>query len=120
MANKRSLYLNEHWDITLTPNGDLATTGGRYCDAQNVANAVRLFTNDAYLRRQKGVPHFDLDLAIKPLLSEVRYEYKQAAEAVENIRSAEVEITGLDDETRTLTGIITAVTLDGETVQIEL
>lgn len=120
MANKRSFYLNEKWDLTLSPSGDISTTSGIYCDAQNVANAVRLFTNDAYLRRQKGVPHFNLDLAIKPLLSEVRYEYKRAAESIENIRSASVEITGLDDETRTLTGIISAVTLDGESLQIEI
>ena len=120
MANKRSFYLNDKWDLTLSPTGDIATTSGKYCDAQNVANATRLFTNDAYLRKQKGLPHFNLDLTVKPLLSEVRYEYKQAAEAVENIRSASVEITGIDEETRVLTGVISLETMDGENLNVEI
>lgn len=120
MANKRSFFLNEKWDLTLSPTGDIETTSGEYCDAQNVANAVRLFTNDAYLRKQKGVPHFNLDLAVKPLLSEVRYEYKRAAEAVENIRNAQVDITGIDDDTRTLTGVISVTTETGKQLNIEI
>ena len=51
---KRSLLLNDKWDIFLSPSGDIALTDGLYCDAQNVANAVRLFTNDAYLAQDKG------------------------------------------------------------------
>jgi hypothetical protein len=97
--NKRSLYLNYKWDIALDGAGNLATTSGRYCDAQNVANAVRLFTRDAYLRQRQGVPHFDLDLGVKPSLSEVRAVYRETALAVENIADATVEIAGLDTET---------------------
>ena len=117
--NKRSLYLNENWDITLDGAGNLATTSGRYCDAQNVANAVRLFAHDAYLRQRKGVPHFSLDLGVKPALSEVRAVYREAALGVENITDATVEIAGLDTETRAMTGRITATSENGETVAVE-
>ena len=117
--NKRSLFLNDSWDITLDGAGNLATTSGRYCDAQNVANAVRLFTNDAYLAQRKGVPHFSLDLGVKPAISEVRAQYRNAALGVENIADATVEIAGLDTETRAMTGTITATTENGETVNVE-
>ena len=117
--NKRSLYLNNRWDITLDGAGNLATTTGRYCDAQNVANAVRLFTHDAYLRQTKGVPHFDIDLGIMPVVSEVRTDYRIAAIGVENIADATVEIAGLDTETRAMTGTITATSENGETVNVE-
>lgn len=116
---KRSLYLNEKWDITLDGAGNLATTGGRYCDAQNVANAVRMFTYDAYLRQRQGVPHFSLDLGVKPSLSEVRAVYRDTALGVENIADASVEIAGLDTDTRAMTGTITATSADGENIVVE-
>ena len=116
---KRSLYLNEKWDITLDGAGNIATTSGRYCDAQNVANAVRLFTRDAYLRQTKGVPHFEIDLGVMPAVSEVRADYRNAAIGVENIADATVEIAGLDTETRAMTGTITATSESGETVLVE-
>ncbi len=45
---KRSFFLNDHWDITLDDAGNFPTTTGRYCDAQNVANASRCFTRDDF------------------------------------------------------------------------
>ena len=86
--NKRSLFLNDKWDITLDSAGNPATTGGLYCDAQDVANAIRLFTRDAFLAQTQGVPHFELDLGRMPALSEVRSWYRKTAVNVENIRSA--------------------------------
>ena len=117
--NKRSLYLNDNWDITLDGAGIIQTTSGRYCDAQDVANAIRLFSNDAYLRHRQGVPHFALDLGVKPSASEVRAVYRNTAMAVENIADASVVIVGLDTETRAMTGTITATTDNGETVNVE-
>ena len=120
MANKRTLYLDQDtWDITLDGAGNIKTAVSRYADAQNVANAVRLFTNDAYLRQRKGVPHFSLDLGVKPAMSEVRAVYREAALGVENIADATVEIAGLDTETRAMTGRITATSENGETVAVE-
>jgi hypothetical protein len=118
--NKRTLYLNpDKWDITLDGAGNIATAAGRYADAQNVANAVRLFTQDAYLRQRQGVPHFSLDLGVKPALSEVRAIYRETALAVENIADATVDIAGLDTETRAMTGTIHSTNENGETVTVE-
>lgn len=116
---KRTLFLDDRWDITLDGAGNFATAAGRYADAQNVANAVRLFTRDAYIRQQQGVPHFSLDLGIQPSASEVRAVYRETAMDVENIRDAVVSIDGLDTETRAMTGRITATTEDGESVSVE-
>ena len=119
MANKRTLFLNDNWDITLAASGDITTASNLYADAQNVANAVRLFTKDAYLAQNKGVPHFSLDLGVIPALSEVRSWYRKAAKTVENIKTASVEITAVDKENRTLRGIITATSDNGEfTIEI--
>ena len=66
-----------------------------------------------------SVGRVDLDLGIKPALSEVRAVYRETAIAVENIADATVEIAGLDTETRAMTGTIQAASENGETVSVE-
>jgi hypothetical protein len=120
MANKRSLFLDDNWDINLNRNGDLVTTSGLYCDAQNVANAIRLFTRDAFLAQDKGVPHFQLDLGRMPAFSAVRSSYRKNARAVENIKDATVQNLRVDNDTRAMTGVIIATTEDGQNVSVEI
>lgn len=120
MANQRSLLLNGAWDITLDKNGNLATTEGTYCDAQNVANAIRLFTNDAILAQNDGVPHFQIDLGHTPAMSEVRSWYRKKAMGVENIKSASVDIDGIDKATRALTGKVTCINESNEQITVEI
>jgi hypothetical protein len=120
MANKRSLYLDpDKWDITVNNNGDLVTTSGLYCDAQNCANAIRLFTRDAFLAQNKGVPHFELDLGRMPAFSAVRSVYRKNARAVENIRDAVIQNLRVD-ENRALRGVIIATTENSENVSVEI
>ena len=57
-----TLMLDENWDLTLTGDGKIKTATEAYAVAQNASNAVRLFKNDAYFDRQKGIPHFDIEL----------------------------------------------------------
>lgn len=116
---KRSLLLNNKWDIFLSPSGDIALTDGLFCDAQNVANAVRLFTNDAYLAKDKGVPHFAIDLGLMPSASVVRSRFRKAANEVENIADSEVTITDITPG-RVLEGYIDAITDEGEALRVEL
>lgn len=120
MGNQRSLYLNQNWDIGLNSSGNITTTSGLYCDAQNVANAVRLFTKDAFLAQDKGVPHFGLELGKRPALSAVRATYRKTAKAVPNIQDANVESIGMDKSLRRLTGRILATTMTGEQVAVEI
>lgn len=118
---KRSLYLDpDHWDITLDTAGNIKTCAGRYCDAQNVANAVRLFTNDAYLDQSGGVPHFEIDLGHTPAYSEIQAAYRRAALTVENIAEARVDLDALDAGSRSLTGVIYVTNEQGEGSTIEI
>lgn len=116
---KKSLLLNNKWDICLAASGDIAVTDGLYCDAQNIANAVRLFTDDAYLYKDRGIPHFAIDLGQRPSAAVVRSRFRQAAIGVENIADASVTITGIT-ENRVLEGYIEAVTNEGEELGVEL
>ena len=61
--NGHTLYLTpDNWDITLDSSGRLQTSASAYAIAQNVANAVRLFTNEAYFAMDEGIPHFEIEL----------------------------------------------------------
>ena len=116
---KKSFLLNDKWDICLAASGDIAVTDGLYCDAQNIANAIRLFTNDAYFNKDKGIPHFAIDLGVRPSTAVVRSRFRQAAIGVENIADANVTITGITDN-RVLEGYIDAITDEGEELGVEL
>ena len=118
--NQRNLFLNSQWDIGLNSNGDLSTTSGLYCDAQNVANSIRLFTKDAYLSQDKGVPHFDLELGKKPPLSAVRQAYRRRGMEMDNIANIQCDGIGLDIENRRLTGRLIVTNETGEQATIGL
>ena len=117
---KRSLLLNKNWDICLNSAGSIAVTTGDYCDAQNAANAVRLFTRDAYLAADKGIPHFEIDLGTMPLEAVLRGRIRSAAVAVENIADAEAVDIQVDPQTRELTGLIRVLNEQGAAIGIEL
>lgn len=113
-----TLFLDKNWDVTTDGNGNIATTKGQqaYGIAQNVANAVRLFTNDAYFDQARGIPHFDIELGRVPPMSVLRSRIRQAALEVEGVATA--EITFLSFEGRVLTGEIQITTTSGETASV--
>ena len=51
-----SLLLSDDWDLQLDVTGNIATTTGAYAIAQNVANSIRLFTDDASVVEASGHP----------------------------------------------------------------
>ena len=131
MPYGHSLLLDSDWDIQLDASGNIAETSGDYAVAQNVANAVRLFTNDAYYDPDRGIPHFALTLGRKPALSVFRAVVRQAALGVDGVRAAEVKDLALSQKDaqspdgssvtpRTLTGDIQLTMEDGETYGIDI
>ena len=112
----RSLLLDAQWDLTLDDGGNIATCQGAYAIAQNVANAVRLFTNDAYFDADKGIPHFNIELGHKPPYSILRNRILEQARSVEGV--AEAEVVFNDPEERVLTGEIFLTTTEGETISV--
>ena len=112
-----TLLLSESWDITVDESGDIATSTGPYSIAQNVANAVRLFTNDAYFDADKGIPHFEIELGHLPPMSVLRTRILAAALGVSGVADAVVNFTSYTD--RLLTGEILITTTEGERVNVE-
>jgi hypothetical protein len=131
MAYGHSLLLDAEWDIQLDASGNIAVTTGDYAVAQNVSNAVRLFTDDAYYDPDRGIPHFAITLGRKPSMSVFRAVVRQAALGVDGVKAADVkDITLVRTDTqspdgssvtpRTLTGDIRLTMEDGETYGISI
>ena len=109
-----TLYLNpDSWDITLDSSGRIARSTQAYAIAQNVANAVRLFTGEAFFAMDEGIPHFGIELGkTRPALSVLRARMREAALNVEGVLDA--QITFDDVQERKLTGEILLTVADGD------
>ena len=116
MAGHTLLLDTEAWDLTLDSGGNIATTQDSYGIAQNVANAVRLFMNDAYYDPERGVPHFLIDLGVTLDMSVVRSRIRRASLSVDGVTDANVEITTITD--RVMGGTIAVTTEEGDIVDV--
>lgn len=107
--------LSETWDLQLTDNGDIAVTRGSAAIAQDVANACRLFTDDALYHADTGIDWANKALGKKVQYAIVKNELRNAALATPGVRSVtSLTLEDLDNETRTLKGEIRITTEDGE------
>lgn len=109
-----TLYLQpDTWDITLDSSGRIARSTQAYAIAQNVANAVRLFTGEAFFAMDEGIPHFDIELGkTRPALSVLRARMREAALNVEGVLDAQITLD--DVQERKLTGEILLTVADGD------
>lgn len=109
-----TLYLQpDSWDITLDSSGRIARSTQAYAIAQNVANAVRLFTGEAFFAMDEGIPHFDIELGkTRPALSVLRARMREAALNVEGVPDAQITLD--DVQERKLTGEILLTVADGD------
>lgn len=110
--NGHTLYLTpDNWDITLDSSGRLQTSANAYAIAQNVANAVRLFTGEAFFAQDEGIPHFEIELGFtRPALSVLRARMREAALNVDGVLDAVVNLDGVQN--RRLTGEILLTVAD--------
>ena len=107
------------WDLMLDSAGNLQTAMGSYAIAQDVANAVRLFTDDAYYEPERGIPYFVITLGQKVQQSVLNSRVRNIALEVDGVEDVEVSMDELD-ENRQLTGSIEITTVDGEVVDVDL
>ena len=115
----RSLLLDtENWDLTLDGAGQIAVTSGPYAIAQDVANATRLFTDDAWYDPERGIPHFVVDLTLRPALPVVRSRFRQAALTVDGVADADVQVEVMTD--RVMTGNIELSLAGGEAADVAI
>lgn len=115
-----TLYLNDKWDIFSDASGQIALVSGAYAIAQNAANAVRLFKNDAYLAQTRGIPHFEIELGKAPAIAApiLRSRIRETVMNVKGVTGAEVDLT-FDESGRVMGGEVQATVLESENVQID-
>lgn len=113
-----TLKLTEQWDLQLNEAGYIETVDSNYAIAQNVANALSLFTNDAYFEPEKGIPHFNIELGMKPNLSVFRTRIKIEAEKVDGVKRAEVFNLTIND--RVLSGLLVLTLKNGAVINVEI
>lgn len=109
-----TLMLNSDWDIYLNDGGELVTCNNSYGIAQNVCNAFRLFTNDAYYEQDKGIPHFLLELNAHPYINILKARLRETALQIDGVADCKIDFINIDDE-RILNGKA-SLTLDNKEV----
>lgn len=113
----RTLTLDlDTWDIGVDSAGQIAVSSGPYAIAQDVANACRLFTDDAWYDPRRGIPHFSIELGRIPNAAMLRQKLRQAALSVEGVADAKIESLTIND--RVLTGDIRLTLTTGETANV--
>ena len=118
---RKTLLLDENWDVQLTKSGRIAVAEGDYATAQNVANECRLFTEDAYFDQERGIPYFLLALGQKVPGSALRARIRSAALLVEDVAAVtDVPLDTLNTDTRGLTGEVRFTSREGASVSVEL
>lgn len=115
-----SLHLNDSWDIHTDETGKIRVTDESYGVAQSAANAIRLFTKDAYFDQTKGIPHFDIELGKPFSVSEavIINRIRQACMNIDGVTDARVNLE-TDGDGRYLGGNVYITTKAG-TVSVEI
>lgn len=121
MHTRKTLMLNDKWDLCLDKGGRIRIVEGGYATAQNVANECRLFTRDAYFDQQRGIPYYLIALGQKLSPSVLRARLRDAALLVEDVAEVtDIVLESLDTETRRVTGDIQFVSREGENASVNL
>lgn len=118
---RKSLLLDDNWDLSVDIQGNIAVSLGPYTTAQNVANECRLFTDDAYFATERGIPYFLIALGKDVSPSVIMARLREAALLVEDVAEVkDIQLDTLDTVTRRLTGTITFTSVENENGTIEL
>lgn len=118
MSSPHTLKLDDDWDLHVDPAGNLPVSYSAYSVAQNVANAFRLFTEDAWYFPEKGIAHFLIELKKEPMLNVLKSRLRQAALNVDGVAECEISLLNIDG--RDLSGMATLTLENGEKYDVEL
>lgn len=118
MSSPHTLELEDDWDLHVDPAGNLPVSYGAYSVAQNVANAFRLFTDDAWYFPEKGIAHFLIELKKEPMLNVLKSRLRQAALSIDGVVDCEISL--LNIEGRDLSGMATLTLENGEIYNVEI
>ena len=118
MSSAHTLVLEDDWDLHVDPAGNLPRAFEAYSVAQNVANAFRLFTEDAWYFPQRGIAHFLIELRKEPRLNVLKVRLKEAALAVEGVKDCSIDLLNLEE--RELSGMATLTLEDDSQIQLTI
>ena len=115
----KTLKLNENWDLCLDESGKICVSNDEYAIAQTAANKIRLFTNDAYFDRTKGIPHFNVELGKTFTASQavLTNRIRKAVLSVDGVTDARVELQKQDG--RVIGGTV-YITANGNKIAVEI
>lgn len=116
MSSQHTIFLEDDWDIHVDPAGNIPVRFTDYSIAQNVANAFRLFTEDAWFFPERGIPHFLIELKKEPRLNVLKARLKQAALKIDGVKDCQIDL--LHIEGRELSGMATITTTNGEQINV--
>lgn len=114
-----TLTLQDDWDLHVNDSGDLDTDSGAQGIAQNVANAFRLFTKDAYFFTERGIPHFLIELDSHPKINILRSRLKKTALNVKGVKDCEINLMQTDED-RGLNGYAQITLINGEQIKVTI
>lgn len=107
--------LTPDWDLDFDGNANPKTLTALEAVCQNVSNECRLFLHDAYFRYEDGTDWFTDQLGLPIQRSVLSSRLRDAALRVEDVLSVRsIEINELDQDTRTVHGIINIETVYGD------
>ena len=119
MSSDFTLKLEDDWDLHVNDAGNLETTEYAQGIAQNVANAFRLFTNDAYYFTERGIPHFLIELDAHPRLNILRSRLKKVALNVDGVKDCVINLMETDED-RALNGFAELTLTNGEKTTVKI
>jgi hypothetical protein len=117
----KTAKLTADWDLQLNAEGNLILAHDDYAIAQNCANEIRLFTNDAYFQADNGIDWFNTQLG-KPLEeSLLKSEIHDACMRVSGVVGVvSILLKSFDSEERTLSAEIIVRTENSTNVTVRV
>lgn len=114
-----SLALNvAAWDLQVSPEGNIAIVDGNYAKLQDVASAVRLFRDELWYDRKRGMPYWEGILGKQPPSNFLKIKVENMAKTIPTVAKARCVITGF--AARAVTGQILITFVDGTTQAVTL
>jgi hypothetical protein len=117
----KTFKLTEDWDMQLDAEGNIILADSDYAIAQNCANEIRLWTNDAYYQADNGIDWMNVQLAKGLDATVLRSEIRAACMRVAGVQSvSSIVLNSFDTETRELRGEIVVITENGNNVTVRI
>jgi hypothetical protein len=102
------------WDLCADASGNIAMATEPYALAQDVASAIKTFLGDCYYDTTDGINYFLTILGKRPTLQVFQALMVAAALTVPDVVTAECIITAFEGPSRTVTGQVLFIDVNGE------